>query len=58
MPLLAALDADQDGTVSETEIESAAQSLRMLDTDGDGRISPDELQPASNNGSSGSDLPE
>ncbi len=58
MPLLAALDADQDGTVSETEIESAAQSLRMFDTDGDGRISPDELQPASNNGSSGNDLPE
>ena len=58
MPLLAALDADQDGTVSETEIESAAQSLRMLDTDGDGRISPDELQPASNDDSSGNDLPE
>ena len=58
MPLLAALDADQDGTVSETEIESAAQSLRMLDTDGDGRISPDELQPASNNGSGGNYLPE
>ena len=53
MPLMAALDLDQDGTVSETEIESAAQSLRMLDTDGDGRILPDELQPTSSSGSSG-----
>ena len=58
MPLMATLDSDQDGTVSETEIESAAQSLRTLDTDGDGRISPDELQPASSSDSSGSDLPE
>ena len=58
MPLMAALDADQDGTVSETELESAAQSLRMLDTDGDGRISANELQPASSSDSGGSDLPE
>ena len=57
-PLMAALDVDQDGMVSETEMESAAQSLRMLDTDGDGRISPDELQSASSSGSSGDDLPE
>ena len=58
MPLMATLDADQDGTVSETELESAAQSLRMLDTDGDGRLSPDELQPASSSDSSGNDLSE
>ena len=58
MPLMATLDADQDGTVSETEIESAAQSLRRLDTDGDGRISTEELQPVSSAGSSNSDLPE
>ncbi len=58
MPLMATLDADQDGTVSETEIESAAQSLRTLDTDGDGRISPDELRPASGSDSSGSEPPE
>ena len=57
-PLMATLDADQDGTVSETEIESAAQSLRRLDTDGDGRISTDELQPVSSGGSSDGDLPE
>ena len=58
VPLMATLDADQDGNVSETEIESAAQSLRTLDTDGDGRISPEELQPVSSGGSSDNDLPE
>ena len=58
MPLMAALDADQDGTVSETEIESAAQSLRTLDTDGDGRISTDELRPVSSSDSRGAALPE
>ena len=58
MPLMATLDADQDGTVSETEIESAEQSLRTLDTDGDGRISTEELQPVSSGGSSDNDLPE
>ena len=58
VPLMATLDADQDGTVSETEMESAAQSLRRLDTDGDGRISADELRPASGSDSSGSQPPE
>ncbi len=58
MPLMATLDADRDGTVSETEIESAAQSLRMLDTDGDGRLSADELRPASGSDSSGNEPPE
>ena len=46
MPLMAALDPDQDGTVSEAEIGSAAQSLRALDADGDGRLAPEELRPA------------
>ena len=58
VPLMATLDADQDGTVSETEIESAAQSLRRLDTDGDGRISAGELRPASGSDSSVSEPPE
>ncbi len=46
LPLMAALDADRDGTVSEAEIASAAQSLRALDGDGDGRLTPAELRPA------------
>ena len=45
IPLMATFDTDQDGTVSETEIESAAQSLRKRDSDGDGRISPNEFRP-------------
>ena len=58
MPLMSTLDTDRDGTVSETEIESAAQSLRMLDTDGDGRLSADELRPAAGSDSSGNEPPE
>ena len=46
IPLMTALDTDRDGTISESEIGSAAQSLRSLDTDGDGRLAPDELRPA------------
>ena len=45
-PLLAALDADRDGTVSAVEIVSAPRSLRALDADGDGRLTPGELRPA------------
>ncbi len=55
--LMATLDTDQDGTVSETEIESAAQSLRMLDSDGDGQLTAGELGLASGS-DSGGDLPE
>ena len=43
-PLMATLDRDGDGTVSDTEIGSAAQLLRKRDSDGNGAISPSELQ--------------
>ncbi len=46
VPLMAALDTDGDGAVSEAEIASAPQSLRALDADGDGRLAPSELRPA------------
>ena len=46
IPLVAALDADGDGTFSASEIASAAQALRSLDANGDGRLTPDELRPA------------
>ncbi len=45
IPLLAALDADGDGTISATEIDQAAQSLKTLDKNGDGSLTIDELRP-------------
>ena len=45
-PLMVALDADGDGTVSDPEIASAAQALSSLDANGDGRLTLDELRPA------------
>ncbi len=46
LPLMAALDADGDGALSEAEVAAAAQALRVLDGDGDGELAPDELRPA------------
>ena len=44
-PVMAALDADQDGTLSAREIENASKSLMKLDKNGDGVISAEELRP-------------
>jgi len=44
-PVLAALDADGDGEISETEITNSAAALRKLDKNGDGNLTPDELLP-------------
>ena len=49
VPLMAALDADGDGAVSEAEIASAAQALRTLDADGDGGLATGELRPPAEN---------
>jgi Ca2+-binding EF-hand superfamily protein len=43
--LVAALDADHDGTISATELRSSAAALRTLDADGDGQLTPEELRP-------------
>lgn len=45
MPLLLALDADKDGSISASEIENASKALATLDKDGDGALSPEELRP-------------
>ena len=44
-PVLAALDADHDGEISESEIQNAAAALKTLDTNGDGKLTQDELLP-------------
>jgi hypothetical protein len=44
-PVIAALDADRDGTISAGEMEGAPDSLKNLDKNGDGELSPEELHP-------------
>ena len=45
MPLMRALDADHDGSLSVSEIENASKALAKLDKDGNGILSPEELRP-------------
>lgn len=42
MPVLMALDTDQDGIISASEIANAAVALLKLDKDGDNKLSPEE----------------
>ena len=44
-PVLAALDANLDGTVDAEEMRNSSVSLRSLDRDGDGVLSPREILP-------------
>ena len=45
MPVLAALDADEDGEISSSEIENAVAALKKLDTNGDGKLTEEEVRP-------------
>lgn len=45
LPLMKALDLNEDGQLSVNEIESASKSLLKLDKNGDGVISEEELRP-------------
>ena len=47
-PVVAVIDANGDGSVSSTELKSAAASIRKLDTDGDGVVSLNEALGKSN----------
>lgn len=44
-PLIAALDANDDGVIDEKELDMAAASLRKLDKNGDGKLDRQELMP-------------
>jgi hypothetical protein len=44
-PVLAALDANQDGEISASEIRNAAAALRTLDANGDGKLVENEVRP-------------
>lgn len=53
MPLMTALDADGDGTISAQEIDEAPAHLRALDANKDGALTMDELRPAGGPGGPG-----
>ena len=45
LPIMKALDTDQDGILSATEIANASKSLMQLDKDGNGVLSMEEMRP-------------
>ena len=49
-PEVAALDANNDGTIDADELRNATQSLKKLDTNGDGKLSDEELRPPRRDG--------
>ena len=52
-PIVAALDANHDGTIDEKEIANASAALKTLDKNGDGKLTADELRPARGGGQGG-----
>jgi len=50
MPVLAALDVNDDKVIDTSEINSAPQSLAKLDANGDGQLTANELRPARGEG--------
>ena len=45
LPIMKALDADQDGTLSAAEIQNASKALAALDKNSDGMLSAEEMRP-------------
>ncbi len=45
-PILAAIDADKNGTISAAELRNSTIALRALDKDNDGQLSGEEIRPA------------
>ena len=54
-PLMAALDANHDGVIDETEIANASAALKKLDKNGDGKLTQEELRPPRPQGGNGPD---
>jgi Ca2+-binding EF-hand superfamily protein len=46
LPIMMALDTDQDGEISSKEIDLAIVSLKKLDKNGDGKITMEEMMPS------------
>jgi len=56
-PLIAALDANNDGVIDAKEIENASKALKKLDKNGDGKLTPDEIRPPRPGGPPGGPRP-
>ena len=52
-PIIAALDANHDGVIDETELANASAALKTLDKNGDGKLTIDELRPPRPEGDQG-----
>jgi Ca2+-binding EF-hand superfamily protein len=44
-PIMSALDTDNDGALSASEIDNSPAALKKLDKNGDGRLTEDEVRP-------------
>jgi hypothetical protein len=52
-PIVAALDADHDGTISAAEIKNSPAALKTLDKNGDGQLADEDIRPAFGRGRGG-----
>ena len=57
MPVVTALDANGDGTISAEEMADAPAALKTLDANGDGKLTRDEFMPPPPSGQNRSGAP-
>ncbi|MGC1274288.1 MAG: hypothetical protein WBC44_11325 [Planctomycetaceae bacterium] len=58
LPVMRALDADENGELSAEEIGNAAKALKTLDKNGDGKLAGDEIRPQFGPGGPGGPRPD